>query len=74
VLIHKTNPIASREIQTYVVIDGKLSNIDASQLLQQTSSSSIKQIELITNPSAKYNPEGMEVINIVLNKNSKIGF
>jgi hypothetical protein len=37
-------------------------------------SSSIKQIELITNPSAKYNPEGMSgIINIVLNKNSKIG-
>jgi hypothetical protein len=36
-------------------------------------SSSIKQIEL-TNPSAKYNPEGMSgIINIVLNKNSKIG-
>jgi hypothetical protein len=33
-----------------------------------------QQIELITNPSAKYNPEGMSgIINIVLNKNSKIG-
>ncbi|WP_339921151.1 outer membrane beta-barrel family protein [uncultured Flavobacterium sp.] len=57
-----------------VLIDGKPSNIDASQLLQQIPSSSIKQIELITNPSAKYNPEGMSgIINIVLNKNSKIG-
>lgn len=58
-----------------VLIDGKPSNIDAGQLLQQIPSSSIKQIELITNPSAKYNPEGMSgIINIILNKNAQKGF
>jgi len=58
-----------------VLVDGKPTNIDASQLLQQIPSASIKQIELITNPSAKYNPEGMSgIINIVLHKNSKLGF
>ncbi len=58
-----------------VLIDGKPSNIDAAQLLQQIPSSSIKQIELITNPSAKYNPEGMSgIINIILHKNSQDGF
>ncbi|MDI9257394.1 TonB-dependent receptor domain-containing protein [Flavobacterium sedimenticola] len=58
-----------------VLIDGKPSNIDAGQLLQQIPSSSIKQIELITNPSAKYNPEGMSgIINIILHKNSQDGF
>ena len=58
-----------------VLIDGKPSNIDAAQLLQQIPSSSIKQIELITNPSAKYNPEGMSgIINIILHKNSNEGF
>ncbi len=58
-----------------ILIDGKPSNIDASQLLQQIPSSSIKQIELITNPSAKYNPEGMSgIINIILNKNANQGF
>lgn len=58
-----------------VLIDGKISNIDAAQLLQQIPSSSIKQIELITNPSAKYNPEGMSgIINIILHKNSNDGF
>ena len=45
------------------------------QLLQQIPSASIKQIELITNPSAKYNPEGMSgIINIILHKNSQDGF
>ncbi|MFC5046723.1 TonB-dependent receptor domain-containing protein [Aquimarina hainanensis] len=58
-----------------ILIDGKPTNISASQLLKQIPSSSIKKIELITNPSAKYNPEGMSgIINIVLHKNSNIGF
>jgi len=58
-----------------VMVDGKLSNIPAAQLLKQIPSTSIKSIELITNPSAKYNPEGMSgIINIVLHKNTKIGF
>lgn len=58
-----------------VMVDGKLSNIPASQLLKQIPSTSIKSIELITNPSAKYNPEGMSgIINIVLHKNTNIGF
>ena len=49
-----------------VLIDGKPSNVSIEQLLQQIPSASIKQIELITNPSAKYNPEGMSgIINII---------
>ena len=58
-----------------VMVDGKLSNIPAAQLLKQIPSTSIKQIELITNPSAKFNPEGMSgIINIILHKNVNIGF
>jgi outer membrane receptor protein involved in Fe transport len=58
-----------------VMVDGKLSNVPISQLLKQIPSTSIKQIELITNPSAKYNPEGMSgIINIILHKNTNIGF
>ncbi len=58
-----------------VLVDGKPSSISASQLLQQIPSTSIKQIELITNPSAKYNPEGMSgIINIILHKNANQGF
>ncbi|WP_313791471.1 TonB-dependent receptor [Lacinutrix neustonica] len=58
-----------------VMVDGKLSNIPAAQLLKQIPSTSIKSVELITNPSAKYNPEGMSgIINIILHKNIKIGF
>ncbi|HPF97587.1 MAG TPA: TonB-dependent receptor, partial [Mangrovimonas sp.] len=58
-----------------VMVDGKLSNVPVAQLLKQIPSTSIKQIELITNPSAKYNPEGMSgIINIILHKNTNIGF
>ena len=58
-----------------VLVDGRLSNIPAAQLLKQIPSSAIKSIELITNPSAKFNPEGMSgIINIVLHKNQMLGF
>ncbi|MBC7846380.1 MAG: TonB-dependent receptor [Flavobacterium sp.] len=72
----QTNEVSLRgNSNVRILVDGKPTTVSASQLLQQIPSSSIKQIELITNPSAKYNPEGMSgIINIVLNKNSKIGF
>ena len=72
----QTGAIALRGNQNVqVMVDGKLSNIPAAQLLKQIPSTSIKQIELITNPSAKYNPEGMSgIINIILIKNANIGF
>lgn len=58
-----------------ILIDGKPTNMDAAQLLKQIPSTSIKSIELITNPSAKYNPEGMSgIINIILHKNANDGF
>ncbi len=57
-----------------ILVDGKPTNVSAAQLLRQIPSSSIKSIELITNPSAKYSPEGMSgIINIVLNKNANMG-
>ncbi|MBE7691361.1 TonB-dependent receptor domain-containing protein [Tenacibaculum finnmarkense] len=58
-----------------VLVDGKPTNMSTAQLLQQIPATSIKSIELITNPSAKYNPEGMSgIINIILNKGANIGF
>ncbi len=58
-----------------VMVDGKFSNIPTAQLLKQIPSSAIKSVELITNPSAKYDPDGMSgIINIVLHKNTLVGF
>lgn len=58
-----------------VLIDGKPSNLSASKLLKQIPATAVKSVELITNPSAKYNPEGMSgIINFILKKNTVIGF
>lgn len=57
-----------------ILIDGKPTNVSAAQLLRQIPSSSVKSIELITSPSAKFNPEGMSgIVNIVLKKNTQSG-
>ncbi len=72
----QTGDISMRGNQNVrVMVDGKLSNVPTAQLLKQIPSSAIKSIELITNPSAKYNPEGMSgIINIILHKNTMVGF
>lgn len=61
-----------------VLIDGKPSGLTGSSrqaLLEQIPASSIENIELITNPSAKYDPDGMSgIINIILKKNKLKGF
>jgi len=57
-----------------VLIDGRPSVLEASEALQQIPASSIENIEIITNPSAKYNPEGTAgIINIVMKKNHNLG-
>ena len=60
-----------------VTIDGKttyLSADDLANLLTNTPSSDIQKIEIMTNPSAKYDAEGTGgIINIVRKKNSKSG-
>ncbi|MEE1946138.1 TonB-dependent receptor [Pedobacter sp. KR3-3] len=61
-----------------VLIDGKPSLIaggDVAQILKSIPASSIESVELITNPSAKYDAEGQSgIINIVLKRNKKLGF
>lgn len=58
-----------------VLIDGRPTIMEGNEILQQISSGSIKNIEIITNPSAKYNPEGTAgIINLVMKKNKDLGF
>ncbi|WP_295117268.1 outer membrane beta-barrel family protein [uncultured Chitinophaga sp.] len=60
-----------------VMIDGKQTNMssqDVAQLLKNMPSSNIDQIELIANPSAKYDAAGNAgIINIKLKKNKNFG-
>ncbi len=58
-----------------VLIDGRPSVLSGSDALEQIPASTIENIELITNPSAKYDPEGIGgIINIILKKNKLKGF
>lgn len=57
-----------------VLINGRPSVMSAQDALQQIPASSIQNIELITNPSAKYDASGTAgIINIILKKNSDLG-
>lgn len=59
-------------------INGKpagLNSENRAQVLQQMPAESIKQIEVITNPSAKYSPEGTAgIINLVMKEDRKAGY
>ena len=58
-----------------VLIDGRPTVLEASEALQQIPANSIENIEIITNPSAKYNPDGTSgIINIITKKNKLKGF
>lgn len=57
-----------------VLIDGRPSVLEASEALQQIPATSIDNVEIITNPSAKYDPEGAAgIINVVLKRNQRDG-
>ena len=57
-----------------VLINGKPSILDGNDALQELPASAIDHIEIITNPSAKYDPDGVGgILNIVLKKNKKPG-
>ena len=57
-----------------VLIDGRPTILDNSDALRQIPASSIENIEIITNPSAKYDPEGTSgILNIITKKNTMNG-
>ncbi len=57
-----------------VLVDGKPSGIPAADLLEQTASDLIEKIEIMTNPSAKFDPEGNAgIINIIMKKKKAEG-
>ena len=61
-----------------ILINGKPAGVnqeDISLVLSQLPANSIQSVEVITVPSAKYDPEGVGgIINIILKKESKVGF
>jgi outer membrane receptor protein involved in Fe transport len=58
-----------------ILINGRPSAMAGAESLDQMPASLIERIEVITNPSAKYRPDGTAgIINIILKKNHKAGF
>ncbi|MCC6551130.1 MAG: TonB-dependent receptor [Ignavibacteriaceae bacterium] len=57
-----------------VLINGKVSPMDAQDILQQIPASSIDRIEIITNPSSRFEAQGTAgVINIILKESTQLG-
>jgi outer membrane cobalamin receptor len=57
-----------------VLIDGRPTPLEGSEALQQIPASTIDNIEIITNPSAKYDAEGPAgILNVVLKKQRQSG-
>ncbi len=61
-----------------ILVDGKpfgLEGSNRSAVLQQIPANSVESVELMTNPSAKYNPEGISgILNIILKKKTDAGY
>jgi len=57
-----------------VLVNGRPSILEGSDALQQIPAATIKEIEIITNPSAKYDPEGTAgIINVITKKSDDRG-
>ncbi|MFD0836270.1 TonB-dependent receptor domain-containing protein [Mariniflexile aquimaris] len=76
VLVHNESITIKNSVPTIYINDRKvhLSMSDVQQLLEGTSSTNIKSIEVITNPPAKYEAEGGSVINIITSKSILPGY
>ncbi|MDC6364690.1 MULTISPECIES: outer membrane beta-barrel family protein [Flavobacteriaceae] len=57
-----------------ILVNGKLSPLNTSELLQQIRASNIDRIEIITSPSAKNRADGLSgIINIILKRQRNLG-
>ncbi len=58
-----------------VLIDGRPTSLSGQDALKQIPAAAIENIEIITNPSAKYDPDGTTgIINLILKKQETGGF
>ncbi|XLS27633.1 TonB-dependent receptor domain-containing protein [Flavobacteriaceae bacterium M23B6Z8] len=57
-----------------LLVNGKPTAMNATELLEQIPASTIDRVEIITAPSAKYQADGLTgIINVILKKNSSLG-
>jgi outer membrane receptor protein involved in Fe transport len=76
VLVLDNTILVKNATPTVYINDRKvhLSSSELIQLLQGTSATNIKSVEVITNPSAKYDADSGVVLNIVMSKNLISGY
>ncbi|WOD43343.1 outer membrane beta-barrel family protein [Hwangdonia lutea] len=76
VLVHDGGITIKNTTPTVYINDRKvhLSSSEIQQLLEGTSATNVKSIEVITNPPAKYEAEGGAVLNIKTSKNIIAGY
>ena len=76
VLVNNEKITVKQSTPTIYINDRRvhLSSNEIQQLLEGTSASNIKSIEVITNPPAKYEAEGGSVLNIITSKNIIAGY
>ncbi len=69
------NNVSLRGSQSFkVLINGKPTALDGNEALKEIPASSIEKIEIITNPSAKYDPDGITgIINVITKKKADSG-
>lgn len=76
ILVMENSIQVKNTVPTVYINDKKvnLSSEELTQLLESSSANSIKLVEVITNPSAKYDASSGVVINIVMSKNLITGY
>ena len=76
ILVLDNNIMVKNQTPTVYINQRKvqLNNDELVQLLEGSSANNIKSIEVITNPSAKYDADSGVVINIVMSKNFITGY
>jgi hypothetical protein len=77
VLMINDEVLVKKSSSIIYLINGKRVNLtgtDLQQLLSGSSANSVKSVEVITNPPAKYDAEGDAVINIIMSKNLITGY
>ncbi len=68
------NIIIENTSKITLLVNGKPTVFEPSDFLRQIPASSVERVEIITNPSAKYEAQGSVIMNIILKEEKRKGF